>query len=113
GILGPYMVTIAEKGPTMPDSSLAAEPLEQIHELNRLFLRSLQTRKAEGLCGACFPPGAVAPLRRASSEQLDAIADFPRALFELMIDAPPSGSSAPLHGGAPDTPSVTSRILEL
>jgi hypothetical protein len=97
----------------MPDSSLPGEPLEQIHELNCLFLRSLQARKIDGLRSAGFPAGAMAALREATPAQLDAIAQFPRALFEFVIDPPPSAGSSPLHGGAAEATGVTSRILEL
>lgn len=97
----------------MPDSSLPAEPVEQIHELNRLFLRSLQARKLDGLSSAGFPPGAIAALRQASPEQLDAIAEFPRALFEFVVDTPPNEASSAPNGGSPDAASFTSRILEL
>src|SRR5690606_5022282 len=94
------------------DSPVPAEPLEQIHELNRLFLRSLQTRKMDGLSSAGFPAVALAALRRAGGEQLDAIAEFPRALFELVIDPPPNGESSTPHGSV-DVASFASRILEL
>jgi len=96
----------------MPDSPLPAEPLEQIHELNRLFLRSLRSRKVDALTAVRFPSGAIAALRAASPAQLDAIAEFPRALFELQIDAPPPGAS-PSHAPSLEGASFSSRILEL
>ncbi|HEX6994837.1 MAG TPA: hypothetical protein VF339_11900 [Gammaproteobacteria bacterium] len=95
----------------MPDSPLPAEPLEQIHELNRLFLRSLQQRKIEALRSVGFPSGAMTALRQASPEQLDAIAVFPRALFEFELDAQPAGSAP--QGAALDSVPLASRILEL
>lgn len=107
------MVINGEKGPTMPDSPLPAEPLEQIHELNRLFLRSLQPRKIESLHRIGFPAGALPALNQASPEQLDVIAEFPRALFDFVLDAsPPPGVGSP-QGVMIDGPSVASRILEL
>lgn len=96
----------------MPDSPLPAEPLEQIHELNRLFLRSLQPRKIEALRSIGFPSGAMTALRQASPEQLDAIAEFPRALFELVLDAQAAGPTVP-PGTALDSVPLASRILEL
>ena len=107
------MVINGEKGPTMPDSPLPAEPLEQIHELNRLFLRSLQPRKIESLHRIGFPAGALPALNQASPEQLDAIAEFPRALFEFVVDTAPNEASSVPNGGAPDAAGLTSRILEL
>jgi len=95
----------------MPNSPLPAEPLEQIHELNRLFLRSLQPRKIEALRGVGFPSGAMSALRQASPEQLDAIAEFPRALFDFVLDTPPASGAAP--SAAVDSAGVASRILEL
>src|SRR5690606_25598745 len=101
----------AKKGPTMPDSPLPAEPLEQIHELNRLFLRSLQALKIETLRGVGFPSGSMSALRQASPEQLDAVAEFPRALFDFLLDAPPVSGAA--QGAASESTGVASRILEL
>jgi hypothetical protein len=84
-----------------------AEPVEQIHELNRLFLRSLQNRNSESLRRAALPAAAVAVLRQATVEQLDAAAQFPRALFELVLEEP---AAAVAHG---ELPGVAARILEL
>ncbi len=105
------MVIIAEKEPNMPDSPLPIEPLQEIHELNRLFLRSLQARKVDALRSAGFPAGAIDALRQASPEHLDAIAEFPRTLFEFMLESPQTGTAAPYAG--PLDSSFTSRILEL
>lgn len=104
------MVTIAEKGPTiMPPPSSPPEPLEQIHELNRLFLRSLQACKIHDIRRMGLPRTALPPLRHAAPEQLDAAAEFPRALFQLILaDAGPLPPAAPAPGG-----SAASRILEL
>jgi|SRR5690554_831926 len=97
----------------MSDSPLPADPLEQIHELNRLFLRSLQPRKIEALRRVGFPSGAVQALNQASPEHLDAVAAFPRALFDLVLDAPPSPGAGSPQAPMLDGPSVASRILEL
>ena len=63
-------------------------PLEQIYELNRLFLRYLQSCKRERMLTLGLPKKAVAPLQEASSGQLEAVAEFPRALFQLVLDDP-------------------------
>ncbi|SRR5690606_24276082 len=96
----------------MADSPLPAESLEQIHELNRLFLRSLQQRKVEALRSIGFPSGAMTALKEASPERLDTIAEFPRALFDFVLDAQPAGAVAP-HAAALDSVPLTSRILDL
>jgi hypothetical protein len=88
-------------------SAPPAEPVEQIHELNRLFLRSLQTRTIEGLRRAGLPPAAVTALRHATAAQLDAAAEFPRALFQLVLEQP-----ADAFGHA-ELPGAAARILEL
>ena len=106
------MVIIGEKGPTMSDSPLPAEPLEQIHELNRLFLRSLRQRKSEALRSIGFPAGAMTALKAASPEQLDAIAEFPRALFDFVLDAQSPGAPV-AQPGALDAMPITPRIVDL
>jgi hypothetical protein len=61
--------------------------LQQVHELNRVFLGLLQSRVREQR--ACFglPSAVLAPLRVAGAELLDALARFPRALFRLELDS--------------------------
>ncbi|HEX7081146.1 MAG TPA: hypothetical protein VF329_09045 [Gammaproteobacteria bacterium] len=85
-------------------SSAFPESIEQIHELNRLFLRSLQGRDVADLRGCGFPGAAVASLRAAPPGMLDAVAEFPRALFELTLDE--SGRDAP-------QPDMSRQILDL
>lgn len=84
------------------------EPLEQIFELNRLFLRFLQSRKLEEARRIGLPASAAGPLRAATPEQLDAAAEFPRGLFQLQL------------AGAGDVPAASfessplpARILEM
>jgi len=62
------------------------DQLKQIHELNRGFLGLLQTR-ARARRDCLGLPAAVVPAMRVASEPLlDALAEFPRALFDLEID---------------------------
>lgn len=68
--------------------SVPADSLNQIHELNRLFLKSLQARDPAELRDSGFPVDASDLLRRTSPEQIYGLAEFPRALFNLAVDAP-------------------------
>src|SRR5690606_39130354 len=72
-----------------------------------------QSRKMDGLSSAGFPKAAMDALRQASPAQLDAIAEFPRALFEFVIDSPPSPGSFAPNGASTEATGYTSRILEL
>ena len=62
------------------------DQLRQVHELNRLFLTHLQTRVRDDRDCLGLPDGARAILRKTSPEALAAIAEFPRALFDLALD---------------------------
>lgn len=84
-------------------------PLEQIYELNRLFLRYLQSCKRERMLTLGLPKKAVAPLQEASSGQLEAVAEFPRALFQLVLDDPNPVGGENIF----DNASLPARILEL
>ena len=65
-----------------------SDPLEQIHELNRLFLTVLQCcLQGKGDCLG-LPAGARQALRSASGELLDVVAQFPRALFQITLREP-------------------------
>jgi hypothetical protein len=73
------------------------DPLQQVHELNRLFLTHVQMR-ARGDVDCCgLPDVARLPLRRAGPESIATIAVFPRALFELKLDERSSAVRDPLH----------------
>jgi len=61
--------------------------LQQVQELNRVFLGLLQSRVREQRSCLGLPTGVLPPLRIASSELLDAWARFPRALFRLELDS--------------------------
>ncbi|HEY9182494.1 MAG TPA: hypothetical protein VIQ99_04795 [Gammaproteobacteria bacterium] len=60
--------------------------LQQVQELNRVFLGLLQSRVREQSSCLGLPAEALPPLRVASPELLDAWARFPRALFRLALD---------------------------
>jgi hypothetical protein len=62
------------------------DQLQQIHELNRLFLSYLQTTTRTDPGGLGLPERARASLGAASAESLAWIAEFPRAMFEIALD---------------------------
>jgi len=78
------------------------EELEQIRALNRLFLGFLAPRARAGEDCLGLPEAARPRLAAATDEQLDDVAQFPRALFALTIDRdPPAGGfMAPPADGA-------------
>jgi hypothetical protein len=70
----------------MPLTPPSLDQLQQVHELNRLFLTYLQTRvRADAECLG-LPDLAKPILRRASGDLLAAVAEFPRTLFDLKLD---------------------------
>ena len=70
----------------MPPTPPSLDQLQLIHELNRLFLTYLQTcARADADCLG-LPELARPILRRASSELIAAVGEFPRALFDLKLD---------------------------
>jgi hypothetical protein len=81
----------------MAPSSPNHDSLQQVHELNRLFLTHLHMRLRgdHDCCG--LPDVARLPLRRASAESIAAIAVFPRALFDLKVEERPSSVRDPLR----------------
>jgi hypothetical protein len=78
----------------MPFRAPGADPLEQVHELNRVFLTFLQTCARDELDCLGLPDAARRRLRSAGTTELDSIAEFPRALFEVRVAAP---SAVPLQ----------------
>ena len=62
------------------------DQLQQVHELNRLFLTYLQIRARDERDCLGLPEGVRSVLRKTSSETLAQIGDFPRALFDLKLD---------------------------
>ena len=70
----------------MPPTPPSLDQFQLIHELNRLFLTYLQMRvRADAECLG-LPDLARPILRRATSDWLAAVAEFPRALFDLKLD---------------------------
>jgi hypothetical protein len=69
----------------MLDSPLAGEAFAEIRALNRLFIDFLADRARHG--GHCLglSRAAVGTLRGAVPESLEALAAFPRALFEVRV----------------------------
>jgi hypothetical protein len=80
--------------------SPSADQLQQIYELNRLFLSFLQSVKREQLDDLQFPAAARGVLRAASRAQLDTITEFPRALFRIGLDERSAETVDPLHGAS-------------
>lgn len=77
-----------------------SDHVQSVHELNRAFLGVLQQRSRGGL-PALGLPSAIRPwLGAAPSSLLDALADFPGALFRLSLD---SSDAVPL-AAAESTP---------
>jgi hypothetical protein len=68
--------------PTAP----SLDQLQQVHELNRLFLIYLQTRARDDRECLGLPDSARPILRKTTADSLAAIAEFPRALFDLNLD---------------------------
>ena len=69
-----------------PPSPRRWDQLEQVHELNRLFLTYLQTRARDDRDCLGLPDGARRILRETCAEALAVIAEFPRALFDLQLE---------------------------
>ncbi len=70
----------------MTDRKQGLDHLEQVHELNRLFLAFLRSSASDGLDCLGLPERARSVLLAANSELLDQLANFPRALFRLAFD---------------------------
>ncbi len=74
----------------------ALDQLPQVHELNRAFLGLLQTRVRQQ--GACLglPSAAQPVLAAAGPAAIEAMALFPRVLFQLRLGVRPSGARVEL-----------------
>ncbi len=70
--------------------------LEQVQELNRLFLMFLQARARNAQFCFGLPESIVDLLRCANSMTLDRAAQLPRALFRLELNEPATGDRLPL-----------------
>jgi hypothetical protein len=76
------------------------DQLQQVHELNRLFLTYLQSRALEGRDCLGLPDAARSLLAKTNADELGTIAEFPRALFDIELDG---------HRGAPARDPLRSR----
>lgn len=72
----------------MSDSELALPGIDEIRQANRLFLGYLRSRPRVAIEHFGLPESAVRLLKRASQEQIDQVAAFPRALFRLVVPVP-------------------------
>ena len=73
-------------------------PVEQIRELNRVFLTFLKHSAIERTDCLGLPDAARRALRSADDVLLDLVAEFPRALFRLALtDGPPAQVGDPLQ----------------
>lgn len=80
------MAKTTEKGTPMTDRMQGLDQLEQIQELNRLFLAFLRSSAREGLDCLGLPDRARSVLLATDQNALDVLAEFPRALFRLAFD---------------------------
>jgi hypothetical protein len=81
------MVNPHRNGPEMmPYDAPDSDQLEELQELNLLFLIYLRSCAREG--GDCLgiPTGTAAKLRELSMTALQAMSDFPRSLFNVDLD---------------------------
>ena len=70
----------------MPPNPPNLDQLQQVHELNRLFLTYLQSRAIEGRDCLGLPAAARSLLAKTSADVLAVVAEFPRALFDIELD---------------------------
>jgi hypothetical protein len=75
----------------MSHSDLTLPGIDEIRQANRLFLGYLRSRPEIATAHFGLPAAAADRLRQASAEQVDQAADFPRALFRLILPAAESG----------------------
>ena len=80
------MAKTSQKGTPMTDRKQGLDHLEQVHELNRLFLAFVRSSVRDGLDCLELPDRARSALLATNPETLDLLANFPRALFRLAFD---------------------------
>jgi len=88
----------------MPQNSAPIDGLEELFELNRLFLISLRSELRHGDNPYGLPAGARRLVREASAVTLENLAKYPQALFELDLESlgrtgvndPPAPRTEPL-----------------
>jgi len=102
------MVNPHRNGPEMmPYDPPDSDQLEEIHELNLLFLIYLRSCSREGADCLGIPPGIAARLRELSITALQAMSDFPRSLFHVDLH---NISAAREHFELPRTALEQSRL---
>ena len=74
------------------------EAVEEVHELNRMFLGFLRDSTDADVHRYGLPPVAADALRLAVPEQFERAASFPRALFRLRIPDTAPCAEAPAAG---------------
>lgn len=75
----------------MSPSEPTIPAVSEVRELNRLFLAFLHERPDAASERFGLSPFASGLLRQATPEQMKRAASFPRALFRLLLPAPPAG----------------------
>jgi len=70
----------------MPSESRSADPLEEIHELNRLFLTYTQACACQGRPCMGLPSRVSRRLVDAKPDTLERLAELPAALFRLNLE---------------------------
>lgn len=105
------MVIHVQKGPdVMRSSPDNHEELEEIHELNRVFLSYLKQRLEDRGDALELPPTALPALAQAGSAVLERAAQFPRALFRLRFE---SWASWQLMDPAPTSLDPARQVMQL
>jgi len=82
------MVTNTKNGPLMSYPGPALEAVDEVRQLNRVFLSFLRARPRIAVERFGLTPAATELLRRSSLDALDRAASFPRALFGFRLPAP-------------------------
>lgn len=77
----------------MLPKSPAADDLEQVYELNSLFLHLLRTRVENGGDLLGLPQDVVGLLQQIPSSLIDSFAEFPKALFRVRLGAASTGEA--------------------
>jgi len=70
----------------MPSESRSADPLEEVHELNRLFLTYTQACASQGRPCMGMPARVSRRLVDAQPDTLERLAELPAALFRLNLE---------------------------
>jgi len=89
----------------MLSDAVNAQDLEEVYELNRLFLNFLKTQIENRGDVMGLPPEAICILQRSEPAALERIAEFPRALFRVGFSAVGAADDPPLvKAGRIDAP---------